>query len=182
MGSRSRNQSHEGSCPLHCPCLTRDSLRQPPSSRPLNQTHNTQWQRVQDQKKPRRVAQMCLLSSPRDKSKNSKRPLVSWMLTRTVSCLALTLLLPSLELENLFLMVRHQACSLRHLVQLTLHRWSCFSQKKWPEAPMMMIPSLKLLIPSKSTAKSTQKCSDTPFALLETNSPTPKLTTPTLNL
>merc|ERR1712018_454791 len=89
MGSRSRNQSHEGSCPLHCPCLTRDS--QPPSSRPLNQTHNTQWQRVQDQKKPRRVAPMCLLSSPRDKSKNSKRPLVSWMLTRTVSCLALTL-------------------------------------------------------------------------------------------
>merc|ERR1712018_172487 len=165
MGSRSRNQSHEGSCPLHCPCLTRDS--QPPSSRPLNQTHNTQWQRVQDQKKPRRVAPMCLLSSPRDKSKNSKRPLVSWMLTRTVSCLAL--------------MVRHQACSLRHLVQLTLHRWSCFSQKKWPEAPMMTIPSLKLLIPSKSTAKSTQKCSDTPFALLETNSPTPKLTTPTLN-
>merc|ERR1712079_611499 len=144
MGSRSRIQSHEGSCPLHCPCLTRDSLWQPPSSRPLNQTHNTQWQRVQDQKKPRRVAPMYLLSSPRDKSKNSKRPLVSWMLTRTVSCLALTLSLPSLEYENLFLMVRHQACSLRHLVQLTLHRWSCFSQKKWPEAPMMTIPSLKL--------------------------------------
>merc|ERR1712076_17489 len=90
MGSRSRNQSHEGSCPLNCPCLTRDSLRQPPSSRPLNQTHKTQWQRVQDQKRPRRVAPMYLLSSPRDKSKNSKRPLVSWMLTRTVSCLALT--------------------------------------------------------------------------------------------
>merc|ERR1712018_369788 len=140
--------------------------------------HNGKGFRI---KKSQEEWQMCLLSSPRDKSKNSKRPLVSWMLTRTVSCLALTLSLPSLEWENLFLMVRHQACSLRHLVQLTLHRWSCFSQKKWPEAPMMTIPSLKLLIPSKSTAKSTQKCSDTPFALLETNSPTPKLTTPTLN-
>merc|ERR1712020_222694 len=76
----------------------------------------------------------------------------------------------------------HHACSLRHLVQLTLHRWSCFSQKKWPEAPMMTIPSLKLLIPSKSMAKSTQKCSDTPYALSETNLPPLKLTMPTLNL
>merc|ERR1711988_1546082 len=44
------------------------------------------------------------------------------------------------------------------------------------------IPSLKLLIPSKSTAKSTQKCSNTPYALSETNLPPLKLTMPTLNL
>merc|ERR1719361_2945157 len=53
--------------------------------------------------------------------------------------------------------------------------------EKMAEALMMTIPSLKLLIPSKSTAKSTQKCSNTPYALSETNSPPLKLTTHTLN-
>merc|ERR1711974_380142 len=35
----------------------------------------------------------------------------------------------------------------------TSHRWSCFSQKRWPEVLMMTIPSLRLSMPSKSTAK-----------------------------
>merc|ERR1712211_20860 len=58
-----------------------------------------------------------------------------------------------------------KACFLRPLVQSTSHKWSCFSQKKWPEALMMTIPSLRPSRLSKSTAKSTQKCSDTPSSL-----------------
>merc|ERR1711997_1195852 len=46
--------------------------------------------------------------------------------------------------------------------QSTSHRWSCFSQKRWLEV-MMMTPSLRLSMPSKSTAKSTQTCSNTPL-------------------
>merc|ERR1739846_265463 len=47
--------------------------------------------------------------------------------------------------------------------QSTSHRWSCFSQKRWLEVLMMTTPSLRLSMPSKSTAKSTQTCSNTPL-------------------
>merc|ERR1712012_1338285 len=44
---------------------------------------------------------------------------------------------------------------------LTSHKWSCSSQKRWPEVLMMMTPSSRLSMPSKSTERSTQKCSNT---------------------
>merc|ERR1711988_2011436 len=34
-------------------------------------------------------------------------------------------------------------------------RWLCFSQRRWPEVLMVMTPSSRLSMPSKSTAKST---------------------------
>merc|ERR1712113_1051105 len=37
----------------------------------------------------------------------------------------------------------------------------CFSLRRWPEVLMMMTPSSRLSMPSKSTAKSTQICSNT---------------------
>merc|ERR1712228_934723 len=37
------------------------------------------------------------------------------------------------------------------------------SQRRWPEVLMMTIPSSRLSMPSKSTAKSTQACSNTPL-------------------
>merc|ERR1712141_132682 len=48
-----------------------------------------------------------------------------------------------------------------HPDQSTSHRWLCFSQRRWPEVLMMMTPSLRLSMPSKLTAKSTQTCSNT---------------------
>merc|ERR1712045_693041 len=87
--------------------------------------HILKWLRVQDQKRPRRVAPTCLLSSLRGKFRSSKRPSVSWMLIR--------------------------------------------------------IPSLRPSRLSKSTAKSTQKCSDTPSLLSVTNSQTKKLIMPTVD-
>merc|ERR1712088_608474 len=54
-----------------------------------------------------------------------------------------------------------QACSQRPPDQSTSHRWLCFSQRRWPEVLMMMTPSLRLSMPSKLTAKSTQTCSNT---------------------
>merc|ERR1712095_31068 len=54
--------------------------------RPDKTKHITKWLRVQDQRKPRRVAPMCLLSSLRGKSKSSKKPSVSWTPIRTVPC------------------------------------------------------------------------------------------------
>merc|ERR1711983_58398 len=138
--------------------------------RPDKTKHITKWLRVQDQRKPRRVAPMCLLSSLRGKSKSSKKPSVSWTPIRTVSCPPATLLLLSAPSAN-------PSPILRPLVQSTSHKWSCFSQKKWPEALMMTIPSLR---PSR-LSKSTQKCSDTPSSLSVTNSQTKKLIMPTVN-
>merc|ERR1712203_933101 len=51
---------------------------------------------------------------------------------------------------------------------------SCFSQKRWLEVLMMTTPSLRLSMPPKSTAKSTQTCSNTPLCPSVTNSPLPK--------
>merc|ERR1711862_533191 len=48
----------------------------------------------------------------------------------------------------------HKACSQRPLDQSTSHKWLCFSQKRWPEVLMTTTPSRRLLMPSKSTAKS----------------------------
>merc|ERR1712110_1182340 len=44
----------------------------------------------------------------------------------------------------------------------TSHRWSCSSLRRWPEVLMMTTLSLRLSMPSKLTAKSTQICSNTP--------------------
>merc|ERR1711881_475266 len=136
--------------------------------------HILKWLRVQDQKRPRRVAPTCLLSSLRGKFRSSKRPSVSWMLIRMASCPPQTSSRPSTPLGNPFPTVKPKAQSISH-------KWSCFSQKRWPEALMMTIPSLRPSRLSKSTAKSTQKCSDTPSLLSVTNSQTPKSTTPTVN-
>merc|ERR1712238_105110 len=46
--------------------------------------------------------------------------------------------------------------------------------KRWLEVLMMTTPSLRLSMPSKSTAKSTQTCSNTPLCPSVTNSPLPK--------
>merc|ERR1712088_670349 len=140
--------------------------------------HILKWLRVQDQKRPRRVAPTCLLSSLRGKFRSSKRPSVSWMLIRMASCPPRTSSRPSTPLVNPFPTVKPKACLAKPQAQSISHKWSCFSQKRWPEALMMTIPSLRL---SKSTAKSTQKCSDTPSLLSVTNSQTPKSTTPTVN-
>merc|ERR1712029_352199 len=40
--------------------------------------------------------------------------------------------------------VRPKACSPRPLDPLTSHKWSCSSQKRWPEVLMMMTPSSRL--------------------------------------
>merc|ERR1711988_696365 len=61
------------------------------------------------------------------------------------------------------------------------HRWLCFSQRRWPEVLMMMTPSSRLSMPSKSTAKSTQICSNTPSCPLVTNLAHPKSTTHSVN-
>merc|ERR1712061_735820 len=123
--------------------------------------HILKWLRVQDQKRPRRVAPTCLLSSLRGKFRSSTRP--------------------STPLVNPFPTVKPKACLAKPQAQSISHKWSCFSQKRWPEALMMTIPSLRPSRLSKSTAKSTQKCSDTPSLLSVTNSQTPKSTTPTVN-
>merc|ERR1712039_259024 len=56
-----------------CVPARQDSFRLPPSSTP-----QTQWLRVQDQRRPRRAAPTFLLSSPRGKSRSSRKLLVSW--------------------------------------------------------------------------------------------------------
>merc|ERR1712021_110263 len=48
-------------------------------------TPQTKWLRVQDQRRPRRAAPTFLLSSPRGKSRSSRKLSVSWTLTRMVS-------------------------------------------------------------------------------------------------
>merc|ERR1712038_2037044 len=53
--------------------------------------------------------------------------------------------------------------------------------KKWPAVPMMTTPSSNPLKHSKSTARLTQKCSNTPCAHGATNSPPAKLTRPFQN-
>merc|ERR1712018_1045345 len=50
-------------------------------------------------------------------------------------------------------------CSQNPPDQLTSHKWSHFSPKRWLEVPMMTTPSSNLLMHSKSTAKLMQKCS-----------------------
>merc|ERR1739847_16098 len=45
----------------------------------------TKWQRVQDQRRPRRAAPTSLPSSPRGRSRSSRRLSASWTQTRTVS-------------------------------------------------------------------------------------------------
>merc|ERR1712073_8891 len=66
------------------------------------------------------------------------------------------------SLANPSPLVRPQACSQQPPDPSTSHRWLCFSQRRWPEVLMMMTPSSRLSMPSKSTAKSTQICSNTP--------------------
>merc|ERR1712029_781683 len=127
------------------------------------QTPQTKWLRVQDQRRPRRAAPTSSPSFLRGKSRSSRRLSVSWTQTRTVFCPQVTLSQLSTLLANLFLMVRHKACSQRPPDQSTSHKWLCFSQKRWPEVLMMTTPSRRLLMPSKSTAKSTQTCSNTPL-------------------
>merc|ERR1712051_1084703 len=90
-------------------------------------TKTSKWRRVQDPRKPRRVAQTFLPCSHKGKSKNSRKPLVS--------------------------------CSVNPPAQLTSHKWSHSSPKRWLEVPMMTTPSLNLLMHSKSAAKLMQKCS-----------------------
>merc|ERR1711988_1222094 len=126
------------------------------------ETPQTQWLRVQDQRRPRRVAPTFLLSSPRGKSRSSRKLSVSWTQTKTVFCLPQTLLPPSTLLANPSPMVRPKACSQKPPDPSTPHRWLCFSQRRWPEVLMMMTPSSRLSMPLKSTAKSTQICSNTP--------------------
>merc|ERR1739842_3880 len=114
-------------------------------------TPQTKWLRVQDQRRPRRAAPTFLPSFPRGKSRSS----------RMLSSHPLTLSLLSTPSANPFPMARHKACSQKHPDQSTSHRWLCFSQRRWPEVLMMMTPSLRLSMPSKLTAKSTQTCSNT---------------------
>merc|ERR1711934_152606 len=134
----------------------------------------TKWQRVQDQRRPRRAAPTSSPSSPRGRSRSSRRLSVSWTQTRTVPCPPVTLSPLSTLLASPFPTVRPKACSQRPPDQSTSHRWSCFSQKRWLEVLMMTTPSLRLSMPSKSTAKSTQTCSNTPLCPSVTNSPLPK--------
>merc|ERR1711972_834180 len=140
-----------GSPTKACVPARQDSFRLPPSSTP-----QTQWLRVQDQRRPRRVAPTFLLSSPRGKSRSSRKLSVSWTQTKTVFCLPQTLSLPSTLSANPSPMVRPKACSQKPPDPSTSHRWLCFSQRRWPEVLMMMTPSSRLSMPSKSTAKSTQ--------------------------
>merc|ERR1739845_181362 len=72
--------------------------------------HILKWLRVQDQKRPRRVAPTCLLSSLRGKFRSSKRPSVSWMLIRMASCPPQTSSRPSTPLVNPFPTVKPKAC------------------------------------------------------------------------
>lgn len=83
--------------------------------------------------RPRRAAPTCSLSSHRGKSRSSRRLSVSWMLTRMVSCPPTTSRTPSPPWASPSLMVRPRACSPRLPDQSTSRRWSCFSQRRWPE-------------------------------------------------
>merc|ERR1711863_117439 len=51
-------------------------------------TRTSKWRRVQDPRKPRRVAQTFLPCSHKGKSKNSKKLLVLWTVTQMVSLFA----------------------------------------------------------------------------------------------
>merc|ERR1712083_1024707 len=128
-------------------------------------TPQTQWLRVQDQRRPRRAAPTFLLSSLRGKSRSLRKLSVSWTQTRMVSCHPQTLSLVSALSANPSPTVKHKACS----------------QKRWPEVLMMTTPSLRLSMPSKLTAKSTQICSNTPSWPLVTNLAHPKSTTHSVN-
>merc|ERR1712012_1270051 len=77
------------------------------------QTPQTKWLRVQDQRRPRRVAPTSSPSFLRGKSRSSRRLSVSWTQTRTVFCPQVTLLPLSTLSANPFPMVRHKACSQR---------------------------------------------------------------------
>merc|ERR1739836_235047 len=101
----------------------------------------TKWLRVQDQRRPRRVAPTSSPSFLRGKSRSSRRLSVSWTQTRTVFCPQVTLLPLSTLSANPFPMVRHKACSQRPPDQSTSHKWLCFLQKRWPEVLMMTTPS-----------------------------------------
>merc|ERR1712038_841987 len=51
-------------------------------------TQTSKWRRVQDPRKPRRVAQTFLPCSHKGKFKNSKKLLVSWTVTQMVTLFA----------------------------------------------------------------------------------------------
>merc|ERR1711962_1245476 len=53
-----------------------------------NKTQTSKWQRAQDPRKPRRVAQTFLPCSHKGKSKNSRKPSVSWTVTQMVTLFA----------------------------------------------------------------------------------------------
>merc|ERR1719148_51997 len=74
----------------------------------------TKWLRVQDQRRPRRAAPTSSPSSPRGRSRSSRRLSVSWTQTKTVSCPPVTLLPLSTLLASPFPTVRPKACSQRH--------------------------------------------------------------------
>merc|ERR1711887_308006 len=74
-------------------------------------TPQTQWLRVQDQRRPRRAAPTFLLSSLRGKSRSSRKLSVSWTQTRMVSCPPQTLSLLSALSANPSPTVKHRACS-----------------------------------------------------------------------
>merc|ERR1712008_641997 len=76
---------------------------------------------------PRRAAPTFLLSSPRGKSRSSRKLSVSWTLTRMVSCLPQTLSPLSAMLANPSPTVRPKACSQKPPDPSTSHRWSCSS-------------------------------------------------------
>ena len=89
--------------------------------------------------RPRRVAPTCLLSSLRGKFRSSKRPSVSWMLIRTVSCPPRTSSPPSTPWVNPFPTVKPKACLAKPQAQSISHKWSCFSQKRWPEVSFVNV-------------------------------------------
>merc|ERR1711971_1274602 len=122
----------------------------------------TKWQRVQDQRRPRRAAPTSSPSSPRGRSRSSRRLSVSWTQTRTVSCPPVTLLPLSTLLASPFPTVRPKH-ALRGPRTSQLHTDGHAFRRKDLEVLMMTTPSLRLSMPSKSTAKSTQTCSNTPL-------------------
>merc|ERR1712154_595585 len=166
---------------MGCPCLTRDSFRLPPSSSPQTSNSSNKMAKGSGSKKAKKSGSNVFALF-------SQRQIQEFKEAFGIMDADKDGLLSSSDIVAAFNSVgksvsdgEAQGMLSEPQAQSISHKWSCFSQKRWPEALMMTIPSLRPSRLSKSTAKSTQKCSDTPSLLSVTNSQTPKSTTPTVN-
>merc|ERR1712154_140152 len=126
---------------MGCPCLTRDSFRLPPSSRPQTSNSSNKMAKGSGSKKAKKSGSNVFALFSQRQIQEFKEAFGIMDADKDGLLSSSDIVALSTLSANPFPMVRHKACSQRPPDQSTSHKWLCFSQKRWPEVLMMTTPS-----------------------------------------